>query len=849
MEGIAGKALVALLMVLSGVTQGQPSPNPKENIIINNKKLQRRMAPNRQKRDWIIDTFNLQEELPGPYPKLVGTVKLEEGFQLVYKLQGKGVDEDPKGLFHINGDTGSIYVHREVDFETTRLFKWKFNAINKSSMKVDTRLGIHLKILDINDNAPEFKNKTYYVSVNESAVQGYTIYTMLAYDKDEENRPNSIVNYYLRSQMPTDPNVEFTIDKDKGFISFKGCLKYETNKNYKLVIEAQDNGVEIQQSSTCEVHVTVLDRNTYPPVLSQPVLHAEVPEQDCNVTILRFGISDDDTPFTPGWRAKLSIVNGDEDQHYTLSTDPKTNEGVLMVVNALDYEERTQSNLVITVENEEPMYTCKILQKSLIGLWVVESSRVQGRQAKEKTEIIINVLDRNDAPVFKPQNILITLEEHSVQPGTVLTTIEAKDHDIVAPNKIKYFLENDTANWLSINEDTGVITTKDQLDRESHHVTNSQYIVTVLAVDDGKPPMTGTANLIITVKDINDNVPKLLNPYITTCENDKEALLSTPIIDKDLRPYSGPFYIQVLNKDPEKIPIKLIDCNDDILKVKKEKDAYQGNHTLHLEIYDLQGVMSLENITVYVCDCLVDEVCIGKMVKPPTLGGGAIALLLLLPVFFILLCLLLCKIETRTVMVPVEAETVNSLIVYNEESEKECLEKIDSAFHRFSPGRCSAPATVLHNKTGVECSNSFLVHSMENQEGSRAGTLDRANRYRHSSYHSRRRQMNFERANSLRIHANASYRALSLRRKSSRTLETALMKNLNAQRTAEDLYKPRVYAEEGELSHTSSLEAISILGSSVNLSSLQTFGSKFNVLEHICEDHRMTVSTTVEKPT
>ncbi|KAG9474502.1 hypothetical protein GDO78_004685 [Eleutherodactylus coqui] len=261
------------------------------------------------------------------------------------------------------------------------------------------------------------------------------------------------------------------------------------------------------------------------------------------------------------------------------------------------------------------------------------------------------------------------------------------------------------------------------------------------------------------------------------------------------------------------------------------------------------------------------------MVKPPTLGGGAIALLLLLPVFFILLCLLLCKIETRTVMVPVEAETVNSLIVYNEESEKECLEKIDSAFHRFSPGRCSAPATVLHNKTGVECSNSFLVHSMENQEGSRAGTLDRANRYRHSSYHSRRRQMNFERANSLRIHANASYRALSLRRKSSRTLETALMKangsyrasslqrkssrtlesalmkNLNAQRTAEDLYKPRVYAEEGELSHTSSLEAISILGSSINLSSLQTFGSKFNVLEHICEDHRMTVSTTVEKPT
>lgn len=74
--------------------------------------------------------------------------------------------------------------------------------------------------------------------------------------------------------------------------------------------------------------------------------------------------------------------------------------------------------------------------------------------------------------------------------------------------------------------------------------------------------------------------------------------------------------------------------SDDILKVKKEKDANQGNHTLHLEIYDLQGSVSYENITVYVCDCMGGDVCIEKLASPPTLSGGAIALLLLVPVLF-----------------------------------------------------------------------------------------------------------------------------------------------------------------------------------------------------------------------
>lgn len=74
----------------------------------------------------------------------------------------------------------------------------------------------------------------------------------------------------------------------------------------------------------------------------------------------------------------------------------------------------------------------------------------------------------------------------------------------------------------------------------------------------GVPPMTGTATLLINLKDINDNSPNLESAYLTTCENEEEAFLLTPIIDKDLEPYSGPFYVNVLDKDHDKKPLKLI---------------------------------------------------------------------------------------------------------------------------------------------------------------------------------------------------------------------------------------------------------------------------------------------------
>lgn len=46
-------------------------------------------------------------------------------------------------------------------------------------------------------------------------------------------------------------------------------------------------------------------------------------------------------------------------------------------------------------------------------------------------------------------------------------------------------MESDQAGWLSIHPDSGIISTRAALDRESFHVKNNTYEAVVLAVDDG----------------------------------------------------------------------------------------------------------------------------------------------------------------------------------------------------------------------------------------------------------------------------------------------------------------------------------------------------------------------------
>ena len=92
--------------------------------------------------------------------------------------------------------------------------------------------------------------------------------------------------------------------------------------------------------------------------------------------------------------------------------------------------------------------------------------------------------------------------------GRVLI-VKATDDDQGLNAKLTYAIEQSLRDF-KINSKTGEITVLHPLDRK----TTSQYRFEVSATDHGNLPFKGTANVHITVTDVNDNTPR----FIFMCE-------------------------------------------------------------------------------------------------------------------------------------------------------------------------------------------------------------------------------------------------------------------------------------------------------------------------------------------
>lgn len=58
----------------------------------------------------------------------------------------------------------------------------------------------------------------------------------------------------------------------------------------------------------------------------------EVHENRVNVIVANLTVTDKDQPHTPAWRTVYRIIAGDPAGHFSIPTDPTTNEGLITVV-------------------------------------------------------------------------------------------------------------------------------------------------------------------------------------------------------------------------------------------------------------------------------------------------------------------------------------------------------------------------------------------------------------------------------------------------------------------------------------------------------------------------------------
>ncbi|XP_019749817.1 cadherin-13 isoform X1 [Hippocampus comes] len=552
--------------------------------------------PHRLKRSLLVPPMTVTENQRAPFPRILGkshVISTEKSWDHIFRLTGPGADQDPKGLFTIDIDTGDVSVTRSLDREIIDSYQLEVSTTDLNGNLVDGPVILVISVIDQNDNRPIFKETRYTGEVLEGSPTGTTVMTMTAIDADDPATDNAALRYIIIRQSPDKPSPNmFYIDAERGDIVTvisPTLLDRETlpTTTYELEIVAKDMaGSEVGLTGTATATITITDKNDHAPEFTHPLFEAYVYEGSTGVAV-NLTVDDRDDPATGAWRAVYSIINGDPTRSFEIQTNPDNNEGMLSVVKPLDYEGTAFHKVFIKVENEDPLL-------SGAGYGPSSTATVQ-----------VKVLDMNEGPVFFPDPLIVTRMEN-IPVESFIASLNATDPDTLQLQNVRYAILRDPAGWLTVNQLRGTVNTLASLDRESPYVHDNKYTAAFIAIDNGSPPATGTGTLVIHLEDYNDNAPYVVPSVARVCEDAHD--MNVAIVggrDKDLPPNGAPFKIE-LGKQPG------LDKTWNVTRVNSTHSQIMLLHGLKKANYHLpllitdSGVPPLSNnseVKVQVCVC------------------------------------------------------------------------------------------------------------------------------------------------------------------------------------------------------------------------------------------------------
>ncbi|XP_069027765.1 protocadherin gamma-A11-like isoform X21 [Embiotoca jacksoni] len=405
----------------------------------------------------------------------------------------------------VNLNTGDLIVQERIDREG--LCAKKASCVLKQEFVLENPLVLHrlnIRVQDINDNSPKFKEESLKLEIRESADKGARFQLDEAHDVDIGE--NSVQGYSLQQNDHFKLNIKSKGSGRKyGELVLDKELDREDKKEIVLLLTAFDGGSP-QRSGTVVIHITVLDANDNVPVFSQSVYKASLAENSpLDTVVLSVSATDADEGVNGEVIYGIDHVS-DENQIFSLN--PKT--GVVQVAGAIDYE-------------KESSYEMQISAKDGLGL-------------ASYATLIIDITDINDnVPVIHLESLSNFIPEN-VSPGTEVGIINVQDRDSENNRQVRCSIQQGVPFKLvpSIKNYYSLVTTG-QLDRE----LVSDYNITITATDEGSPPLSSSKTVQLSVADINDNPPvfeeQSYSTYVTENNKPGSTLCSVTARDPDWR--------------------------------------------------------------------------------------------------------------------------------------------------------------------------------------------------------------------------------------------------------------------------------------------------------------------------
>ncbi|XP_060523658.1 cadherin-87A isoform X2 [Cylas formicarius] len=473
---------------------------------------------------WTVENpvyyLELKEELP--VGTIVATYKaIDEDSDIAgYTIQPNSE------YFQINNGTGIVQIKKVIDYEKIKKLNFTVVAFDSGIPQLNTTATVMVNVVNLNDNDPIFAQNSYNVSIDENSPNGTFVLQVKALDNDSEEYGEVI--YSLTGEHSND----FNIDAKTGIITVanSNLLDHELIKQCVVQVVARDNSpVNVRRSMTVPVYIKINDVNDNVPKFTSQEYEVDVMEDvrlNPPVPLIHLNATDLDSGLNGN--IHYSIIGGNENDLFLLGVDT----GILYP------------------------------HKSLIGRTgkfhlVVEARDGAGNgELFDRATLKVNVLNVNDhRPVFIiPYNPNSTVDvlENAAQTGFLVLTVKAKDKDQGENGRVTYHFKSGEQNVqetdeFSINEKTGELKVKRNLDREEH----PKYELVLVARDHGSPKwFETTRHLTVLLVDENDNRPEFpgstsTNPYhfFVTENNSADVLIGqVRALDRDEGNHAKVYY-------------------------------------------------------------------------------------------------------------------------------------------------------------------------------------------------------------------------------------------------------------------------------------------------------------------
>ena len=411
------------------------------------------------------------------------------------------------------------YQNTLSEFPSVAPFQVIFIATD-SSGNTSVPVSVTVNLLPRDDNSPQFvPSNVYNFNISEAASSGTIVGELHVTDEDrptpqspmfrfiEANPGFGVSDFLVRSKLGSPLVAEVVVD---------GLLDYDNRATgYTLVIEAMSGESGTVFNITAMVNIIVLNENDLPPVFVNPPDSFSVFENDSvGAPLMPAQLRAEDPD---GFPLQFSVTTGS--QYVAIGSN-----GHLSLAGPVDREGNPGREFDLTVSVSDGVDTAEL-------------------------NFTVFVLDVNEHPpqFERDPYQAASITENALPPLTALVTVQATDRDeevdlqesSALMTRVTYSLHPGLfSDHFFIDDNTGDLFQNDTVDFES---TSSPINLTVVANDNGSPPLTSTTTVVVPVVNINDERPVFVpdvEEIFTVLENSMINLVisgSDPDPDRLLR--------------------------------------------------------------------------------------------------------------------------------------------------------------------------------------------------------------------------------------------------------------------------------------------------------------------------